>query len=72
MSLGGHTSAHSLVAHMVNQPAMQETLFDSWDGKIPWRGERLPTPVFWAGEFHGHRSLVGSSPWGLKESDMIE
>ena len=22
-------------------------------GKIPWRRERLPTPVFWPGEFHG-------------------
>ena len=25
--------------------------FDSWGGKIPWRRERLPTPVFWPGEF---------------------
>ena len=24
-----------------NPPAMQETLFDSWVGKIPWRRERL-------------------------------
>ena len=26
------------------------------DGKvwnIPWKRERLPTPVFWPGEFHG-------------------
>ena len=23
--------------------------FDSWAGKIPWRRERLPTPVFWPG-----------------------
>ena len=22
-------------------------------GSIPWRKERLPTPVFWPGEFHG-------------------
>ena len=27
--------------------------FDPWVGKIPWRRQRLPTPVFWAGEFHG-------------------
>ena len=40
----------SLVAQLVkNPPAMQET----WIGKIPWRRERLPTPVFWPGEFHG-------------------
>ena len=27
--------------------------FDPWVGKIPWRRERLPTAVFWPGEFHG-------------------
>ena len=26
--------------------------FDPWVGKIPWRRERLPTPVFWPGEFN--------------------
>ena len=29
-----------------NLPAMQETPFDSWVRKIPWRRDRLPTPVF--------------------------
>ena len=24
--------------------------FNSWVGKIPWRRERLPTPVFWPGD----------------------
>ena len=58
----------SLVAKLVkNPPAMRETC--PWVGKIPWRKERLPTPVFWPGEFHGQRRLVGYSPWGLKESD---
>ena len=27
--------------------------FDPWVGMIPWRRERLPTPVLWPGEFHG-------------------
>ena len=27
-------------------PAMQETGFNSWVGKIHWRRDRLPTPVF--------------------------
>ena len=27
--------------------------FNPWVGNIPWRRERLPTPVFWPGEFHG-------------------
>ena len=41
-------------------------------GKIPWRKEWQPTQVFLPGEFHGHRSLQGYSPWGRKESDVIE
>ena len=44
-------------------PAMRET----WVGKIPWRRARLPTPVFWPGDFHGPYS-----PWGHKESDTTE
>jgi len=35
----------------------------SSSSKIPWRRERLPTPVFWPREFHGVYS-----PWGRKES----
>ena len=41
--------------------------FDPWVGKIPWRRESLPTPVFWPGESHG---LYSS--WGRKESDLTE
>ena len=41
--------------------------FHPWVGKIPWRRERLPTPVFWPGEFHGL-----CSPQGCKESDTTE
>ena len=41
--------------------------FNPWVGKIPWRRERLPTPVFWFGEFCGLYS-----PWGCKESDTTE
>ena len=37
----------SLVAQTVkNPPAVQETWFDSWVRKIPWRRDRLPTPLF--------------------------
>ena len=35
--------------------------FDPWDGKIPWRREWQPTPVFLPREFHGQRSLAGVS-----------
>ena len=45
----------SLVAQLVkNLPAMWET----WVGKIHWSRDRLPTPVFWPGEFQGLHS-----PW---------
>ena len=46
--------------------------FCPWVGKIPWRREWRPTPVFLPGKSHGQRSLVGYSPWGHKESDMTE
>ena len=29
-----------------NPPAMQQDRFDIWVGKIPWRRNRLPIPVF--------------------------
>ena len=36
-----------LLAQLVKHPpAMQKTLFDSWVGKICWRRDRLPTPVY--------------------------
>ena len=41
-------------------------------GKIPWRREWQPTPVFLPGEFHEQKSLVGHSPWGHKELDVTE
>ena len=56
----------------VNAGDIQDTGFDSWVGRIPWRGARQPTPVFLPGESHGQRKLVGYSPWGHKESDMTE
>ena len=52
-----------------NLSAMKETQVDPWVGKISWKREWLLTPVFLPGEFHG---LVGYSPCGCKESDMIE
>ena len=53
-------------------PAMQETWFDFWVRKIPWRREWISTPVFLPGEFHEQWSLAGHSPWGHKEWDITE
>ena len=36
-----------------------------WEERL--QRERVPTPVFWPGEFHGLYS-----PWGGKESDTTE
>ena len=58
----------SLMAHLVkNPPAMWETWVRSLGWEIRWRRERLPTLVFWPGEYHGLYN-----PWGHKESDMTK
>ena len=55
----------SLVIQMVkSSPAMQETRFNPWVEKIPWRRKWLSTPVFLPGEFHGQKSLEGSQRVG--------
>ena len=50
-----------------NPPAVREI----WVRSLGWEDllekERLPSPVFWPGEFHG---LYSS--WGRKESDTTE
>ena len=59
----------SFVAQLVKNPPTMWARpgFDPWVGKIPWRRERLPTPVFWSREFHGLYS-----PRGRKELDTTE
>ena len=43
----------SLMAQLVKKihPQYWRPGFNLWIVKIPWRRERLPTPVFWPGEF---------------------
>ena len=68
-----HLMMDFLVAQTVKRlPAMQESQFDPWVRKIPWRQKWQPTPILLPGEFHGKRSLAGYSPWGCKQSDMTE
>ena len=55
------------MAQLVKNLQYRRSGFSLCVGKIPWRRERLPTPVFWPGEFHGLYS-----PWGHKESDTTE
>ena len=46
--------------------------FNPWVSKIPWKRTWQPTPGFLPGESQGQRNLVGYSPQGRTESDMIE
>jgi len=58
----------SLIPQLVkNPPANQETWVQPLGWEDPLERERLPTPIFWPGEFHGLYS-----PLGHKESDMTE
>ena len=56
------------IYHLVAPPPLPTTpghfILVSWH----WQ----PSPVLLPGKFHGHRSLVGCSPWGRKESDTTE
>ena len=63
----------SLVDQRVkNLPTVQGTQVWSLRRKSLCRGEWLPTPLFFPGELHGQRSLVGYNPWGHKESDTTK
>ena len=47
----------TLVAQRIKKlPIMQRLRLSPWLGKIPWRREWQPTPVFSPGEFNGQRS----------------
>ena len=46
--------------------------FNPWVRKIPWRRKCLTHSNILPGKSHGHRSLVGCSPWGRKELGTTE
>ena len=48
-------------------PAMWETWVQSLGWEDPLEKGRIPTPLFWPGEFHRLYS-----PWSCKESDTTE
>jgi len=50
----------------------RKSAFDSWVGKICWRREWQPTPVFLPGESHKQRSLAGYSSWGSRKLNITE
>ena len=67
------TQGHSLVAQIVKRlPAMQETRVQSLGQEDPLEKEMATHSSTLSWKFHGWRSLVDYSPWGLKESDTTE
>ena len=59
---------NSLVTQLIkNLPAMQEVPLDSWGGKIRWRRDRLPTPIFlgFPGGSDGKESACNTGDLGL-------
>ena len=60
----------------MSQPVAQlvKSLSAVWQTQVQSLGgeEWVVTLVFLPGELHGLRSLVGSSPWGHKESDTTK
>ena len=72
-SLNYMPSWASLVTQEVKDlPAMRETWDRSLVGKIHWRSEWQPNPVFLPGESHEQRSVAGYSPWGHIELETTE
>ena len=46
--------------------------FDPWSGISPGGGNGNSLRYSFLEKFHGHRSIVGYSPWGRKELDRTE
>ena len=68
----GSAPAWPLLAQALALWERRRARLDPWHGKLLYRREWLPTPVFLPGELHEQRSLAGYSPWGLKETDTTE
>ena len=70
------TRAFQVAQWVNNLPAMQEMQADTGSilglGRSSGGGHGNLLQYFLPGKFHEQRSLVGYSPWGLKESDMTD
>ena len=68
----GRCPAHTESSTLLRLSSRAVSGFDPWVGKIPWRREWQPTPVFWPAESQGQKSPAGYSPRGRKKSNMTE
>ena len=78
MATRGQSRPFSVVLKLKLNLLFQKTVcnagdcsFSPWVGKIPWRREWLPTPVFLPGEFHG-RGVWRATVHRIAESDRTE
>ena len=74
-----HNCSHQPLLTVGMGPCSNKTLLTKSGGRQDLaisvlfnRRQWHPTPVLLPGKSHGQRNLVGSSPWGLEESDMTE
>ena len=63
---------YNFIAQIKKMRKKQFNIFNPWVGKIPWRRNWLPTPVFLPGKSHGQGSLADYSLWSPKESATTE
>ena len=52
---------------MRNNTSLEGSEYTALKSRLQWH----PTPVLLPGKSHGWRSLVGCSPWGHEESDIL-
>ena len=64
MGFPGGSVLKNLPCQCGRSGSIQETQFNPWFRKIPWRKKQQPTPVFLPEKSYGQRSLEGYSPWG--------
>ena len=64
----------SLVAQMVKKIRLQcrRPGFNPWVGKIPWRRERLATPVFWPEEFQACKESGKPKNTGVGTPSLLQ
>ena len=67
MRLSDWTELNLVVQMVENLPAIWETWFDPWVGKIPWRRAWQPTPVLLPGKFLWTEEPGGLQSMGLQK-----
>ena len=70
--MAGLQTTHSIMSPEKTKLLNPLLASDPWVGKILWKREWLPTPVFWPGEVHGQKSLAGYSSCGRKQADTTD